>query len=209
MGWRGRGLVAAVAGIAVFVGAWPTLRARLLDFGSSLDERQGALPGDELLPDADLIATRAISIEAPREAVWPWLVQIGTGRAGAYSYDLLDRLMGLEMRSSWRLLPEFQDLELGDVIPVADDGTGLRVQRLEPPHVLGTRTDDDDWTWTWVLEPDGRGTRLLSRTRMRTVDRPLLRRLGVELLLIPASYVMERKMLQGLRRRAESVARPG
>ena len=188
------------------VAGWPRLRARMLDVGSTPEEQERALPGDELLPDADLVATRAITIAAPPEAVWPWLVQLGTGRAGAYSYDVLDRLLGLEMHSSRRIIPELQDLEVGDVIPVANDGSGLRVQRLEVPRVLGTRTDDDEWAWTWVLEPTSEGTRLLSRTRMRTRERPLLARVGVELLLIPASYVMERKMLRGLRERAEGRA---
>ena len=185
------------------VWGWPRLRARLLDVGSSPDEQARELPGDELLPEADLVATRAVSIAAPPEAVWPWLVQIGTGRAGAYSYDWLDRLLGLDMHSSWHIVPELQELAVDDVIPVANDGSGLRVRRLEPARVLGTRTDDDAWAWTWVLEPEDGGTRLLSRTRMITREQSLAGRIGVELLLIPASWLMERKMLQGLRQRAE------
>ena len=201
--------VALSVGFSLFltwlaVWAWPRLRRRLLDFGSTPAEQARALPGDELLPEADLVATRAISIAAPPEDVWPWLVQIGTGRAGAYSYDWLDRLMGLDMHSSWHIVPELQGLAEGDVIPVANDGSGLRVRRLESGHVLGTRSDDDTWAWTWVLEPEGDGTRLLSRTRMLTRGQPLVGRVGIELFLIPASWLMERRMLQGLRQRAES-----
>jgi hypothetical protein len=179
----------------------------MLDFGSTPAERARVLPGDELLPDADLIATRAITITAAPESVWPWLVQIGTGRAGAYAYDWLDRLMGLDMHSSWRIIDDLQDLAVGDVIPVANDGTSLRVQRLEAPLVLGTRSDDDTWALTWLLEPAAGGTRLLSRTRMITRSAPLLQRLGIELFLIPASWLMERRMLQGIRRRAEGHSR--
>jgi hypothetical protein len=174
------------------------------------DARLGAvaearpLPGDELLPAADLVATRAISIAAPPADVWPWLVQIGVGRAGAYSYDWLDRLFGLDLRSSRRIVPELQGLAVNEVIPVASDGTGLRVRLIEPGRVLGTLTDDGTWAWTWVLEPAGAGTRLLSRTRMSTVRSSLVGRLMTWLLLVPASWVMERRMLLGLRERAEA-----
>jgi hypothetical protein len=206
-----RGTAWLLAGAVLTIGPvsliWPLLRARMLDFGSTPAERARVLPGDELLPDADLIATRAITITAAPESVWPWLVQIGTGRAGAYAYDWLDRLMGLDMHSSWRIIDDLQDLAVGDVIPVANDGTGLRVQRLEAPLVLGTRSDDDTWAWTWLLEPAAGGTRLLSRTRMITRSAPLLQRLGIELFLIPASWLMERRMLQGIRRRAEGHSR--
>ena len=82
----------AIIGIVGIVTALPLLlRRRLLDYGSTPSEAAHRLPGDELLPDADLVATRAITIGAPPSDVWPWLVQIGNGRAGAYSYDILDR----------------------------------------------------------------------------------------------------------------------
>jgi hypothetical protein len=191
--------------LALGAAAAATVLARrpMLDWGSSPEEAGRCLPGDDLLPHADLVATRAITISAPPRAVWPWLVQIGTGRAGGYSYDVLDRLAGLDMHSSHRIVPEFQDLSVGDVIPVANDGTGLRVKIVEPDRVLGTLSDDGTWAWTWILEPLGEGTRLLSRTRMDTRQSPPLARLGVNVLLIPASWIMERKMLLGLRERAE------
>ena len=100
----------------------------MLEWGATAQEAARELPGDELLPDPDLVATRAITIAAPPAAVWPWLVQIGIGRAGAYSYDWLDRLFGLDVRSTRRIVPELQDLRVGDVIPVANDGTGLRAE---------------------------------------------------------------------------------
>jgi hypothetical protein len=203
MGMGGRVLL-AIVGVVCVVSALPLiLRGRLLDFGSTPEERARRLPGDELLPGADLVATRAITIGVPPSDVWPWLVQLGNGRAGAYAYDILDRLMGLDIHSSRRIMPELQDLAVGGVIPVANDGTGLRVQRLEAPHVLVTRIDDGTWTWTWALEPVGDGTRLLSRTRMETRSAPVLQRAGTALFLIPASWLMERKMLQGIRERAE------
>lgn len=197
------GMTAVTA--ALFVG--PRAWRGMLDWGARRDEAVQALAGDELLPSADLVATRAISIDAGPADVWPWLVQIGVGRAGAYAYDWLDRLVGLDVRSSRRIIPELQGLAVGDVIPVANDGTGLRVRVLEPDRVLGARTDDGTWAWTWILEPEGAGTRLLSRTRMSTARAPLPARIATWLLMVPASWVMERRMLLGLRERAEGTAR--
>ena len=191
----------ALAGATVLVG--PPLWRAMLDWGATPDEARRPLPGDELLPAADLVATRAIAIGAAPADVWPWLVQLGVGRAGAYSYDWLDRLFGLDVRSSRRIVPELQGLAVGDVIPVAEDGTGLRVRILERDRVLGATTDDGTWAWTWVLEPVGAGTRLLSRTRMVTTRSALLARAATWLALVPASWVMERRMLLGLRERAE------
>jgi glyoxylase-like metal-dependent hydrolase (beta-lactamase superfamily II) len=184
----------------------PRLWRAMLDWGATADEARRPLPGDELLPDADLVATRAISIGAPPADLWPWLVQLGIGRAGAYSYDWLDRLFGLDVRSSRRIIPELQALAVGDMIPVANDGTGLRVRILERERVLGALTDDGTWAWTWVLEPAGAGTRLLSRTRMRTAGSSPPARAATWLALVPASWVMERRMLLGLRERAEKAA---
>jgi hypothetical protein len=191
--------------IAMTIGG-PRLWRLMLDWHATADEARRPLPGDELLPEADLVATRAISIAAPPAQVWPWLVQIGVGLAGAYSYDWLDRLFGRDLRSSRRIIPEYQGLAIDDVIPIANDGTGLRVRRLEPGRVLGTLTDDGTWAWTWILEPEGTGTRLLSRTRMSTVRSSIASRAATWLLLVPASWVMERRMLLGLRERAEGPA---
>jgi glyoxylase-like metal-dependent hydrolase (beta-lactamase superfamily II) len=179
----------------------------MLDWGASPEEVRRTLPGDLLLPAADLVATRAISIGGRPADVWPWLVQLGVGRAGAYSYDWLDRLFGLDMRSSRRIVPELQGLAVGDILPVANDGTGLRVRILERERVLGALTDDGTWAWTWVLESAGAGTRLLSRTRMLTTRSSLVSRAVTWLALVPASWVMERRMLYGLRERVE--AAPG
>jgi glyoxylase-like metal-dependent hydrolase (beta-lactamase superfamily II) len=175
----------------------------MLDWGATPEEVHRPLRGDELLPDADLVATRAISIAASPAEVWPWLVQIGVGRAGAYAYDWLDRLFGLDMQSSRRIVPELQGLAVSDMIPVANDGTGLRVRVIEAERVLATSTDDGTWSWTWIVEPAGDATRLISRTRMATAHQPLPARLATRLLLVPASWVMERRMLLGLRDRAE------
>lgn len=201
---KARALLAGALSLgALLVG--PRLWRAMLDWGATPDEARRRLPGDELLPAADLVATRAISIGATPAQVWPWLVQLGVGRAGAYSYDWLDRLFGLDVHSGRRIVPGLQALAIGDVIPVANDGTGLRVRILEPERVLGALTDDGTWAWTWVLEPAGAGTRLVSRTRMSTRRSPYLARAATWLAMVPASWVMERRMLLGLRERAESL----
>ena len=177
------------------------LRQPMLTWGATTAEAARAMPGDDLVPDADLVATRAITIAATVEQVWPWLVQIGIGRAGGYTYDWLERLADLDVTSADRIVEELQHLDVGDVIPVDNDGSGLRVMLIDPPHVLATRNDEGTWSWTWVLDPLMDQTRLVSRTRMASTSPA--NRAATELLLLPASLVMERKMLLGLRERAE------
>jgi hypothetical protein len=181
------------------------VRARVLSWGATDEEASGRLPGDELLEDADGVATRAITIDAPRSAVWPWLAQMGPSpRGGAYTYDWIENLLGLNMHSVDRVLPEYQHPRVGD-------GFGYGANRMsfaivEPEHVLATRSADGNWVWTFVLEErDGR-TRLISRNRFRL---PRLKdRLGM-VPMEPGSLVMERKMLRGIKRRAERLAAEG
>jgi hypothetical protein len=165
------------------------------------------LPGDELLEDADAVATRAITIQAPASAVWPWLAQMGPSpRGGAYTYDWIENLFGLNMHSSDRVLPEFQHPRVGDSIDLGK--SQMRTEIVEPGRVLSTRSGDGNWVWTFVLsEHDGR-TRLISRNRFRLPTR--VARLAM-LPMAPGSLVMERKMLLGIKERSERLAsgRPG
>jgi hypothetical protein len=105
--------VAGLGGLAA-VAYTVLLRNRCLTWGATSQEANRAMPGDELLKDADIVATRAVSIDAPPSAVWPWLVQMGSGRGGAYTYDWIENLFGLGMHSADRVLPEFQDVQVGD-----------------------------------------------------------------------------------------------
>jgi hypothetical protein len=181
---------------------WGLLRRRVLTWGATAAEASSRLPGDELLEEADGVATRAIWIDAPAGAVWPWLAQMGPApRGGAYTYDWIEKLLGLNMHSADRVLPEFQHPEVGDAIGY---GTNvMRIERVEPQHVLAWRSEDGNWVWTFVLEErDGR-TRLISRNRFRLPT--LAARLGM-LPMEPGSLVMERKMLLGIKRRAEDLA---
>ena len=199
--WVGLGTVMLGAGAALYA----FLREPMLGWGATSVEGARPMPGDDLVPHADLVATRAITIAATPEQVWPWLVQVGIGRAGGYTYDWLERLAGLDVTSADRIIEELQHLDVGDVIPVDNDGTGLRVMLIDHPRVLATRNDEGTWSWTWTLEPLLDQTRVVSRTRMTFTS--LTNRVGTQMLMLPASLVMERKMLLGLRERAERHAR--
>ena len=116
-----------------------------------------ALPGDELLEDPDVVTTRAIGIDAPPSSIWPWIVQMGPGRAGAYTYDWIENLAGLDMHSADELLPQFQEISVGDGWKLGVKGPLLEVARLDPESALVLRSDDGNWVWAFVLAPDGAG----------------------------------------------------
>jgi hypothetical protein len=179
------------------------LRDRILSWGATPAEAAARLPGDELLEDADGVATRAIEIDASPAAIWPWLVQMGPApRGGAYTYDWIEDLLRLDMHSVDRVLPEFQHPEPGDTIGYGPNR--MRLERIEPERTIAWRSEDGNWVWTFVIEAGDGSTRLLSRNRFR------LPTLGARIAMLPmgpASLVMERKMLRGIKQRAERLER--
>jgi hypothetical protein len=178
------------------------LRRPILTWGATDAEAAARLPGDELLEDPDGSSTRAIDIRAPAAAVWPWLAQMGPApRGGAYTYDWIENLLGLNMHSVDRVLPEFQHPQIGEVIGYGPNR--MRLERVEPNRALAWRSQDGNWVWTFVLHDHDGGTRLISRNRFRLPT--LAVRLGM-LPMEPASLVMERKMLRGIKTRAEKLA---
>lgn len=189
-------LALAGALLAVYFGL---LRRAVLTWGATESEAASHLPGDELLEDPDGSATRAITIDAPASSVWPWLAQMGPApRGGAYTYDWIENLLSLKMHSADHLLPEFQHPQTGDTIGFGSNR--MRLELCEPGHVLALRSEDGNWVWTFVLEEQGGRTRLISRNRFR-LPTPIAR-IGM-LAMEPASLVMERKMLHGIKQRAE------
>ncbi|GAB83484.1 SRPBCC family protein [Gordonia rubripertincta] len=196
------GLLAAAACSGTYY-AW--VRPWVMTWGATEEEVAAALPGDELLPDADGVATRAITIHAPPEAIYPWLAQMGPSpRGGAYTYDWIENLLGLDMHSTDRVLEEFQHPVVGDTIGVGPEAS--RIEIAESDHAFVTRTTDGDWVWSFTLVPDGASTRLISRNRFRLTG------LGKKLAMIPmepGSLIMERKMLHGIKERAEALAHAG
>ncbi|HKH13868.1 MAG TPA: hypothetical protein VKA47_04340 [Solirubrobacterales bacterium] len=206
MRWVRRLLVALTAFIGLATAVEQLYRRLLRDWvltwGATAEEVTRRLPGDELLEEADIVATRAIGIEAPPSAIWPWLVQMGPGRAGAYTYDWIENLFGLNMHSADRIVPEWQKLEVDDVLRSREDRPGMRVEILEPERVLSNRSEAGDWVWTFALAPRNGSTRLISRNRIAMKGAAAGQRLGM-LVMEPGSLVMERKMLLGIKRRAE------
>jgi len=182
----------------------PLLRPWHTRWGASSAEVHSAMPGDEHFPRAQFQATRAITIDAPPSDVYPWLLQVGFGRAGFYSYDLLD---GLGHPSSERIVPELQTVKVGDWMPMSptiNDTTAFKVESYDPPKSLLWCKPDS--TWAWHLEPAGNGTRLV--TRLRAVyewKKPGAALLGAFLLEF-GDFAMMRRMLKGIRRRAEAGA---
>ena len=182
--------------------------------GSTLEERQRRLAGDELVPNAQVSVTHSRTLPAPPADVWPWLVQVGWGRGGWYTPRWVDLVFFPANRpSAAHILPMYQELHAGDVIP---DGPpeaecGFVVTDIEPERHLVLRSTSHlplswrqhgwaevDWTWTFVLVPshDGRSTRLIFRWRSRT--KPWWLTAAVHSFVIPADAVMSRGMLRGL-----------
>jgi hypothetical protein len=203
---RLRQIRTVIADLPRFVTA-PLYRRRHLTWGAEPAEVVAPLPGDDLVQQPQFRCTRAITIDAPPEAVWPWLVQVGCHRAGWYSNDLLDNL---GRTSATELVPDFQVLEVGQWVamsPVGDpsDETAFRVAGYVTNRwLLWTKPDA---AWVWQLTPDGAGrTRLVTRNHTRhDWSRPSAALLSAFLMEF-GDYAMMRRMLLGLRDRAEALA---
>ena len=197
---RGRTTAAFLAALAAL---YPLMRRPILTWGATTEEAGSRLPGDELLEEADGVSTRAVTIGAPATVVWPWLAQMGPSpRGGAYTYDWIENLLGLDMHSADRVLLEFQHPEVGDTIALGPNR--MRIERVEPGRVLAWRSEDGNWVWTFVLDESDGATRLISRNRYRL---PTLAARVSMLPMEPGSLLMERRMLRGIKERAERLSR--
>ena len=185
---------------------WFPIRRWMSRWGATPSELSQVMAGDSLVEEPTYSGTMAVSINAPPEDIWPWLVQIGYQRGGLYSYDRLDRLFGyLDRPSATRILPEFQDLNVGDKIPLGR-GPSWPVAVVEPRRalVLDMRNlDGFDWVWQFgFYTADGKRTRLVSRSCVRT--HAVWARL-LTFAIEPAGFLMTRRMLLGIRKRAEAL----
>lgn len=178
-------------------------RRWVLEWGATPDEAASSLPGDELIKAPDGVATRAITVDAPAEMVWPWIVQIGPApRGGVYTYDWIENLLGLNMHSVDEILPEFQNPQIGDALGMGPNK--MIIELVDTNRAIAWRSADGNWVWSFVLHEEGDKTRLISRNSFRL---PRLQdKIGM-LPMEPGSLVMERKMLLGMKERAERLAR--
>jgi hypothetical protein len=196
--WAGRLTILS----AVAAGSFVVLAPRLRRWGASEEEARRRLPGDELVASPTFASTRAVTIAAPPAAVWPWLVQMGQGRGGLYSYDWLENVFGLDVHSADRIVPELQQLNVGDRISLGKDAF-LVAQALEPLQNLVLLHPEGDWSWVFVLESrNGDRTRLLVRNRWTSARATAAQRAWLKL-SETIGFAMERQMLHGIKERAE------
>jgi hypothetical protein len=196
--------------VALIAGAYVILRRRQLEWGATTDEARSTLPGDDLVGNADLVATRCIGVRATPGQVWPWIAQVGQGRGGFYTYDALENLVGCDIHSTDRIVPEWQHPYVGGEVKLHPE-VSLAVALVEPGRAMvlrgavpagGTRGEPPyDFSWAFVLsDGPGGGTRLLVRERYRYT------RWWAPALVEPVavvSFVMSRRMLGGIKERAE------
>ncbi len=199
------------------------LRSWRRHWGATEDEVARTLSGDDLVAEPRYQTTRVIAVQATPGAIWAWLLQLGQGRGGFYTFDRLENLAGLNMHSVDRIVPELQGLTVGDIVPLSAIG-GPTVAVLDPDRTMvlhfvmdpftgrpitGGLTSGQrrfDWTWTFALRPgNGAGTRLIVRTRADYAPRLVIAPL-VAALLEPIHFVMEWGMLRGIKRRVEAQA---
>lgn len=203
------GLLTMLGGI--FLALYPLLLRRIHSiWGAELDEVARPLAGDNLVPKPTLSYTRAISIDAPAKEIFPWLLQIGQGRGGFYSYEWLENLFKNDIHNANAIIPEFQNLKVGDIIRLTPQPVpSYRVEGILPDEALVLRVNVDEsdstqGTWVFCLDENQFGTRLIIRSRLAYEDNWknfVLWRLIVE----PIHFIMEERMLRGIKQRAEGL----
>jgi hypothetical protein len=212
----GVGVLAALEGAALTVWnliATPFVGRRRLRWGTVGTEASDPLPGDEFVPQSKWSYTLGVTVDAPPEAVWPWIAQIGQGRGGFYTYQTLENMVGCRITNTTGILPDHQHPAVGDGIYLHPDVPPLRIEIVEPPNTLvlfGSPADvggEESWgvsTWQFVVKPrSGGGSRLLTRGRYDYgpdwKSRLTFGRFPIEVI----SFVMSRRMMLEMKRLAE------
>jgi len=193
-----------IRGVPVFL-ATPFIRPWHMRWGATDEELAAPMAGDELVPHAQFDSTRAITIAAPPEAVWPWIVQVGYGKAGFYSYDLFDNLA---RPSADAILSDLQHPVIGDWVAMSgtvNDVTAFRVAGFEPERWMLWSKPGSTWAWKLEPTPDG-GTRLVTRLKMRHDFHKVAPTLLSVFLSEFGDFPMMRRMLLGIRVRAERLS---
>jgi hypothetical protein len=196
-------LMALIGGAGALAAYVLLIRPWHLKWGATEEELKMPLPGDELVKHPKLNATHAITINAPVTEVWPWLVQVGQKRGGFYSYTWLENLVGCEMSNANQIVPEWQDLKVGDEVWLHPKAPPLKVLAMEPGRAIVLEN-----SWTFVLHPiDDHTTRLIIRGRgdfNPDLKNTLLNFILWRGVFEPAHFIMERKMMLGIKERAEA-----
>ena len=199
-------LVGLIGILAVIVLTVIMLTPWMDRWGATDNEITATYLGDELLPTPASIVNRAITIQATPEQIYPWIVQLGADKGGMYSYTWLENLINCHQVNAERIRPEWQNLNVGDVVRMCPDGVGpvpFKVAVVDPLYtiVMGHQ-DNGAWTdlWQFVIEPlpDG-ASRLILRTRTNMTG-------GIWSIIHPGIFVMERGMLLGIKERADAMA---
>jgi hypothetical protein len=199
----------AAVGVGGVAGYYFALRPWHMRWGASREEISRPMPGDDLVREPLYVSNRAITIHARPWEIWPWVVQIGMGRAGFYGYQWFERLAEVSISTVEHIIPEFQSLEAGDFIP-AGRGIQLPVRSVElnGSLVIGSNPNappgEELVSWSLGLYPQDGATRLVSRVRSTYRWKP-----GAPLATLfqgPLHFILERKMLLGIKQRAEALA---
>jgi hypothetical protein len=219
--------VVAALSIGLIVLFRPLLRRWYLHWGATESEAARMLPGDELVPHPRVKYTRGITIEATPDRIWPWLVQMGQGKGGLYSYEHLENLAGCDIHNTDRILPQFQNVKVGDLVQLGPKGyPAFTVLGVHPQEALVLAAADvipephdqqlpdplpAEYTlsnWVFYLNPiTPHSTRLLVRGWLDYEPNSWKNWLIWRLLTEPIAFVMERKMMRGIKRRAEVMTR--
>ena len=199
----------------------PFLRSWRTRWGATPEEVDAQLPGDECVPNPKWIYTRAITINAPADRVWPWVVQLGQGRGGFYSYQFLENSMGCEIQNTDKILSDYQEMAVGDGIRLHKDMPILPAVIVNPPNIMvlhgiidpksGAPMDEGEAkslgiasTWQFILQDTGENkTRFITRGRYAYGKGVMSALMGGPVVLEPISFVMERKMMLEIKRLAE------
>lgn len=213
-------VAAGITGLVVLLLYLIAIRPWQARWGATDAEAGMTLPGDSLVLAPENQTTRAITINAPAASVWPWLVQMGQGRGGLYSYEMLENLIGCDMHNADRIVPEWQTIAIGDRVRMYPEGSGpppytiaeiyegqalVTGHSADPGGVPLTVSEQTKWTDTWafVLIPDNqKSTRLIIRSRSAYADPTMS---AIMSMVEPGYFIMERGMLTGIKERAERV----
>lgn len=192
--------------VVIYIAAAFLLRPWYVRWGATDDEVRLALPGDDMVTHPDRVSTRAITINAPAAAIWPWLVQMGQGRGGLYSYEAFENLIGCDMHNANQIIPTLQGAQVGDFVRMYPEGKGplpYIIARMDTnsAFIMGHHPTDgtDTWfdSWAFVLNPvDTQHTRLIIRSRAMAWT-------PVDTVLEPGFFMMEQAMLTGIKERVE------